>query len=309
MKKIKNLSLLVIMSSMLALSGCTVEHIKKAPISAMTCSTRDEMVSLIGEEKVPLAIEEFGDNTELTIAMGNNSTTISGKLQGEDFNYKVEEVHSFYLFDANKDGYRDLCYTKGNTNHSVTIYDLKAQKDIYYINGSFNKDGYWLSLENDKLWIHRDNGGQTFDETKDKGFFDYYETRGVYVRWENYAKLSYFVVDVDDGESKHEYMVTSSGMINSIQMNSSKIYTFWIRPFFRDDTAKVSEKTNTHFSLLSKGFLAKSEGEPVEDEYNGVGFSMNFNVDETVKGKQAVDFEVLLSGCSTILRMLFDYNK
>ncbi len=151
----------------------------------------------VRSEEVNLYLPEYGNNTNLTVTNGDtrSGTKIVGTVFGHTFSYDVRGVHSMYLYDVNRDNYRDLCIVIGtDSSNKVIIYDLKADERIYYIEPAkaINDDYYWLSLEYNTLYINRGTAIEEFDESDERGTFCYSEQTGVYTQWNNHQHISGF---------------------------------------------------------------------------------------------------------------------
>ena len=112
----------------------------------------------------------------------------------EGTNYYFGKALALYLYDADKDGYRDLCmgYTEGDngeTNDCVSIFSLAKNKEIYHLSeaGILNRGDYHFyadfSVER-KLYLHKDILNSSFEqETLDIGEVRYYDVIGIMIEW------------------------------------------------------------------------------------------------------------------------------
>ena len=112
----------------------------------------------------------------------------------EGTNYYFGKALALYLYDADKDGYRDLCmgYTEGEngeTNDYVSIFSLVKNKEIYHLSeaGILNRGDYHFYADfavERKLYLHKDILNSSFEqETLDIGEVKYYSSTGVSIEW------------------------------------------------------------------------------------------------------------------------------
>ena len=109
-------------------------------------------------------------------------------------NYYFGKAYALYLYDADKDGYRDFCigYTEGDegsTNDFVSILSLTKQDEIFHLSeaGLLNRGDYhfYADFSNDtRLYLNKDVLNSSLEkETIEKAVFGYSNANGISVAW------------------------------------------------------------------------------------------------------------------------------
>lgn len=120
-------------------------------------------------------------------------TFYANNIKQANTSFAINNVNALYLFDANNDGYRDICVsgstkTKKPLDYSA-IYDVKNNKRIFYIvdtvAGLYNDYHFSLNLNSLVLTKDKCDNSAVINKTYSSGVMKYSEEKGVYVGWRN----------------------------------------------------------------------------------------------------------------------------
>jgi len=214
------------------------------------------------KEDLLIYLPEYGDRTELIIKVATNTgtTKLSGTVFGYEYeNTEINHIASLILYDINNDGYRDFCVTTQTRGvNRVAIYDVVNYERLYYLEAisQINPDGYWFSLENKSLVLHRGSNVDTFDETNDWAFMKYSSATGVYGEWFNHIDLTGFNLNIRDENMQvvRSCNVNDTNLRYSLVLNSYKTYWFCITPSFAQNTWASTYLTETIKDYIHFGF-------------------------------------------------------
>ena len=272
----------------------------------------------VRSEEVNLYLPEFGDNTNLIVTNGDtrSGTKIVGTVFGHNFSYDVRGVHSMYLYDVNRDNYRDLCIVIGtDSSNKVIIYDLKADERIYYIEPAkaINNDCYWLSLEYNTLYINRGTAIEEFDESDERGTFCYSEQTGVYTQWNNHqhiSGLSLYIYD-ENKQILDSYSISTEETYrrSSMILNTYKRYWFAVKPVLANSGNWQSVyqssqmKSNIHFSFLEENTQYTLDGETETINHDSIGYPLIFTGYNVSQWTNTTTVQILCSSYVLVLNL------
>ena len=255
-----------------------------------------------------IPLEEFGDSTNIYIGLTDveGYFCILGEIDHFSVEYRIDIPTSLILYDANKDGYRDLCMTYEGLN-SVEIYDVHNDKQLYYIaDNNVTSDSYWLTLESNKLAIHVGPEVNPYMESDNTGYFSYSSTDGVYAYWDNYQKATKMSVS---------YMESSTGITGTVSdtqsVTTKKLtikqkgrYYFWVKIEHPDTTSIV--KNDIHIASRDRLIRIDTLGSNSDSEEYGFGYYLMFNFRNTNRTSDHTSVQFLCSGISMVLELYFE---
>lgn len=184
MKSIKSLPILFLCATIFPLTGChEKENEPKNDLKPV------KVFDWNHDETRPIHTLEF----EIEELDNPKFTLYADSIKQVDTNFTVNDVDALYLYDANQDGYRDLCVS-GSVDtipyaDYCAIYDVKNNERIFYIIDSVVNayNDYHFSLVNNKLVLTKDRCGKSaiVDQTYADGRIEYSKDKGVFVKWNN----------------------------------------------------------------------------------------------------------------------------
>ncbi len=331
MKNIKKASLyisLLILPSIL--SGCgTVEHVYYRSSSKSTSKVPSVSLSLPPEQvsynmesffasndsSVDIPLEEFGPDTNLRIERSSRSSeslVITGEVYNYDFRLDVLRLVSLYLYDANEDGYRDLCITSNNRQgNSIFIYDLKKEGEIFYlepIRRSDNSvDSYSFSLDGSNMLYAECSSIVNSRLNSEYGVVSYSSNYGVYVDWKNYLNVSGFMLTIrgSDGAAIISSVVRSTVANVSTTLSRRKSYSFFIKPLEDVDAGEEY----MHFAYRNSGVTFNPTTfklSEYSEEADGKQFCFSFSYSQNTNDN--TNLTVHFSGYSLNLNLYIPAN-
>lgn len=286
MKSIKSLPILFLCATLFPLVGCQNKSAKYE---------NKKIVDWYHDNYSPLGpttfeLKEF-DNPKFNIDVSKNLTQENGA-------FKAKGVYAVYVYDINKDGYRELCISatdENNTDYSY-IYDLKNNEYLYYIKDCDVQNvcrHYHFYLDNIALAISKDKNDSTgaVSSTYSKGLILYSKERGVYTSWINkYAirdcKYSLTTLDPNDtpvNVKREKYLTTGDLDDHSLYCLKAEI----------DDT--FTQDYSSMFSLTYRS-LGKDNIKVVDKGYENGTYKMVFYFNGQNGKAETSDYEVQISG-------------
>ena len=240
-----------------------------------------------------IPLQEFGDGTSVYIGLNDPGKflCVLGEVNHYSVELRIDIPKTLILYDANNDGYRDLCMSFDGRGY-VEIYDLYNDEELYYVSDSnVTIDGYWLSLENDKLMIHASDGVNPYLESHNYGCFKCENNGRVYVEWKDYLDIGTLNVTYQNTDKNSNIAVgTSSANSRAEIAVKNGYYSFWIK----GSKANIT-KNDIHISARDKRTRITA-GTNVEDTSAGFGFSLAFDFSTSSYSKaDGMSFQVLCS--------------
>ena len=254
-------------------------------------------------EPFSFTLEEF-DHPTFNVSKANT-------VSQEGTSFKVEGANAVYIYDANGDGYRDVCVSKTIDNDTYLdyayIYDLKNNKRIFYAIDSVQNaaNDYHFRLKKEQLLLVKEKCDKAAyaTDTLSQGYVKFNENKEVYIEWDNMYEFK--SCDVS---------------LSSIVNNDS---TFNVKE--ENDVKVVSAKTNTLYCFEAKYETFNSK---IRDDYNVEAHVLSLinrnNFDKNLKifaqendegvqrtyfyfnDKVTADYELQMSGTSLKYKFVVD---
>ena len=253
-----------------------------------------------------IPLEEFGDSTNIYIGLTDveGYFCILGEVDHFSVEYRIDIPTSLILYDANKDGYRDLCMTYEGLN-DVEIYDVHNDKQLYYIaDTDVTNDTYWLTLEGNRLAIHVGPEVNPYMESDNIGYFSYSSQDGVYAYWNNYLglnKISVSFMDPAEGEIN-----TASGskteLVGRLSIKQYGRNYFWVK--MENSGITDIRKTDVHIAARDRLTRIDVVGQNSDSEY-GFGYYLAFNFRNLNRTSDHMTVQFLCSDLSIKFELYF----
>lgn len=275
-----------------------------------------DLFNYLDPNEVEINLPEFGEGTHLVVGNPHSETHIEGEIERHTFDEKVQGISSLILYDINNDGYRELCYTIcGGNRNNVTIYDLKNSQRLYYVEPAsiISPSSYWLSLETNKLVIHRGSEFTKLDDTNDWGFLKYSEGLGVYADWVNHLDIEGFTLNLRD-ENMDLIRTINAPETNtrfSIILETYKTYWFCIKPIVKQSGWGLVYATglienNIFFAFNSEDVKLRKEDGIEPPSSDGIEFPLYFAYYDDNQWVQTTTIQILCSGYVLSLETYFN---
>ena len=299
MKYIKSLPLLFFGAILLPLAGCNAPNGADSDLKPFVIFDKHHGQSFNRDN---FRLEEFN-------ATFNISRTKTITQEGGSF--KLKNANAVYIYDANGDGYRDICVGKTIDNDIyldyVYIYDLKNDKNIFYAIDSMPDaaNDYHFRMKKDQLLLVKEKCDRSAyaTDTYSQGYVKYNAKNEVYIKWDNMYQLESCDVSLtclDDSAPSLD--IKEEGDVKVVTARTNSIYCF--ETAYKTTNSQITDVYyfGSHvFSLINKnGF----------DNYLKL-FSRQTDVDNQrvyfyFTDKVTADYELQMSGTSIKYRFVVE---
>ncbi len=294
MKKVKITTLLISSFAMISLlAGCEPSlsfsnsglASSNEPVSSGAPSTKYDKPELVFDYETN---GKYLKGETLTLEEHHQTLTINNLTVTDNHGHEFYGIWSFFLYDVNKDGYRDFCFTEsvgsGIISNNVSVYDYHNDKEIFRLSERSRFNYFFYINQDNDLSVRKDSNNYINVSTLGIGKLAYETTKGVHVAWENYLGIS-------DYNLRVSYANPYGTILNNHRNEEIYIYN-------------VDSYSLFHLcvELKPKGDKALPDSCPAEFKFTKGTFAMN-KIDYNVAGvyyyeiyfdDSATDFELVM---------------